>query len=112
MQFFLNVSKREQKARFLERLDEPEKNWKFSLGDIKERDRWDEYMAAYEDMIQHTSTEHAPWHVIPADHKWFTRLAVAAAIEDRMSTLKLKQRTVDPARAQELKAARALLGKA
>jgi len=112
LKFFLNVSKREQKARFLERLDEPEKNWKFSLGDIKERDHWDEYMAAYEDMIQHTSTPHAPWHVIPADHKWFTRLAVAAAIEERMSALKLKRRSVDPARAQELKAARALLGKA
>ena len=112
LKFFLNVSKAEQKARFLERLDEPEKNWKFSLGDVKERDHWDEYMAAYEDMIQHTSTEHAPWHVIPADHKWFTRLAVAAAIEERMSGLKLKPRAIDPAKAQELKAARALLGKA
>ena len=111
LKFFLNVSKREQKARFLDRLDQPEKNWKFSPGDVKERERWDDYMNAYEDMIRHTSTEHAPWHVIPADHKWFTRLAVSAAIQQRMSALKLEFPRVDSARALELKAARDALAK-
>src|SRR5882762_1581456 len=71
VKFFLHVSKEEQRRRFLARLDEPQKNWKFSLSDVKEREHWDEYMAAYEDMLEHTSTEHAPWYVIPADHKWF-----------------------------------------
>src|SRR6202007_2175574 len=77
--FFLHVSKEEQKRRFLERLETPEKNWKFSANDIKERAFWDDYMAAYEDMIRHTSSPEAPWYVVPADNKWFTRIAVAAA---------------------------------
>lgn len=107
--FFLHVSKKEQKKRFLERLDEPEKNWKFAIGDVKERGHWNDYMAAYEDMIQNTSTEHAPWYVIPADHKWFTRLAVADAIIDALEGLGLHFPKVDEAKRKELKAARALL---
>ena len=82
--FFLHVSPEEQRQRFLERLDEPEKNWKFSLADVRERRHWDEYMAAYEDMIRHTSSPHAPWYVVPADHKWFTRLVVVSAILDAL----------------------------
>ena len=77
--FFLNVSKKEQKKRFLDRLQQPEKNWKFSSADLHERERWDDYMNAYEEMIANTATPHAPWFVIPADNKWFTRLAVAAS---------------------------------
>src|SRR6185295_18817210 len=80
--FFLHVSKARQKERFLERLDEPDKNWKFSTGDVMERSHWDDYMAVYEDMIRHTATADAPWHVVPADHKWFTRLVVAATVAD------------------------------
>src|SRR5207244_5819578 len=78
--FFLNVSKQEQKDRFLSRLDEPEKNWKFEPADLAERACWPQYMKAYEDMIQHTATARAPWYVVPADHKWFTRLVVASAV--------------------------------
>ena len=78
--FFLNVSKKEQKRRFLERIEEPKKNWKFSANDAKERTSWDDYMAAYEDMIRHTASKEAPWYVVPADNKWFTRVVVAAAI--------------------------------
>jgi PPK2 family polyphosphate:nucleotide phosphotransferase len=89
VKFFLNVSQEEQKKRFLERLDTPAKNWKFSAGDIRERDRWHDYMGAYEDMIRHTSTPDAPWFVVPADHKWFTRLVVSAAIVDAMERLDL-----------------------
>ena len=107
--FFLNVSKKEQKRRFLDRLDQPEKNWKFSAADIRERGYWDEYMEAYEDMIRHTSTPEAPWHVIPADNKWFTRIAVAAAVVDTLEELNLSYPTVDPAKAKELAAARKLL---
>ena len=80
LKFFLHVSKEEQRRRFLDRLEEPAKRWKFSMGDIAERKRWDEYMAAYEDMIRATSRPNAPWYVVPADHKWFTRLVVAAAL--------------------------------
>jgi PPK2 family polyphosphate:nucleotide phosphotransferase len=107
--FFLHVSKEKQKERFLERLDEPEKNWKFSAADVAERRHWDDYMTAYEDMIQHTATADAPWHVVPADHKWFTRLVVAAAVADRMSALELKFPTLDRAKRKELEAARAAL---
>ena len=78
--FFLHVSKERQKERFLERLEKPEKNWKFSAADVVERKQWNDYMAAYEDMIRHTATPDAPWHVVPADHKWFTRLVVAATV--------------------------------
>ncbi len=80
--FFLHVSKEEQKKRFLERIDNPEKNWKFSSADAKERGHWDEYMKAYEDMIRNTATKDSPWYVVPADNKWFTRLVVAAAVID------------------------------
>lgn len=87
--FFLHVSKEEQKKRFLARLDEPEKNWKFQAGDVKERALWDDYMRAYEDMLGATSTTYAPWHIIPADHKWFARLAVADIIIDTLRSMKL-----------------------
>ncbi len=107
--FFLNVSKKEQKRRFLARLDEPEKNWKFSAADIKERACWDDYMEAFEDMIQHTATPEAPWHVIPADNKWFSRIAVAEAVIDTLEGLNLSYPKVDDAKAKELAAARKLL---
>ena len=107
--FFLNVSKKEQKKRFLDRLDHPEKNWKFSAADVKERERWDDYMKAYEDMICHTATKHAPWYVVPADNKWFTRAVVAAAIIDALEDLNLAYPTVDDDKRKELQAARDLL---
>jgi len=107
--FFLNVSKKEQKKRFLARLDDPEKNWKFSAADIHERTCWDDYMEAYEDMICQTATPEAPWHVIPADNKWFTRIAVAAAIVDALEDLNLEYPNVDAAKAKELAEARKLL---
>jgi len=109
--FFLHVSKKEQKKRFLKRLDEPEKNWKFSANDVKERDHWDAYMNAYEDMIQHTATEHAPWYVVPANSKWFTRLVVASAVVDTLRSLDLRFPEVDDAKRKELDAARSLLEK-
>jgi PPK2 family polyphosphate:nucleotide phosphotransferase len=87
--FYLHVSKDEQKKRFLARLAEPEKNWKFQAGDVKERALWDEYQRAYEDMLGATSTTYAPWHIIPADHKWFARLAVADIIIDTLRSMKL-----------------------
>ncbi len=86
--FFLNVSKKEQKQRFLERIDDPLKNWKFSMADVTERKRWPAYMAAYEDMIRHTAAPHAPWYVVPADRKWFTRLVVAAALIETIERIK------------------------
>ncbi|WP_337885895.1 polyphosphate kinase 2 family protein [Fischerella thermalis] len=89
LKFFLNVSKEEQKKRFLKRIELPEKNWKFSISDVKERQFWDEYMQAYEDVFNHTSTEWAPWHIIPADHKWFTRMAVGYFIYDKLKSLNL-----------------------
>jgi PPK2 family polyphosphate:nucleotide phosphotransferase len=107
--FFLNVSKKEQKRRFLARLDEPEKNWKFSAADIKERAFWDDYMDAFEDMIQHTATPDAPWHVIPADNKWFSRIAVAEAVIDTLESLKLAYPKVDDAKAKQLAGERKLL---
>jgi PPK2 family polyphosphate:nucleotide phosphotransferase len=107
--FFLNVSKKEQKKRFLARLDQPEKNWKFSTNDLHERERWDDYQNAYEDMIARTSAPHAPWFVIPADNKWFTRLAVAAAIVDALEDLDLSYPKVDPGRKKELEAAKKTL---
>lgn len=87
--FFLNLSKKEQKRRFLERLDTPEKNWKFSAADASEREYWDDYMSAYEEMIAATSKKHAPWYVVPADNKWYTRIVVAAAIVEALDELKL-----------------------
>jgi PPK2 family polyphosphate:nucleotide phosphotransferase len=88
--FYLHLSKKEQKKRFLERIDKPEKNWKFSMNDVHEREHWDEYMEAYEDMIRHTSTKQAPWYIVPADNKWFTHLIVAAALVDLLASLDLK----------------------
>jgi len=107
--FFLNVSKKEQKRRFLDRLQHPEKNWKFSSADVRERECWDDYMKTYEDMIAHTASAHAPWYVVPADNKWFTRVAVAAAIVDALEDLKLAYPEVDPGKRKELRAAQALL---
>jgi PPK2 family polyphosphate:nucleotide phosphotransferase len=107
--FFLNVSKAEQKKRFLERLERPEKNWKFSTADAKERGHWKEYMAAYEDMIRETAAPWAPWIVVPADKKWFARLVVAAAVGDAMQELGLEYPEVTAAQKQELAAARKAL---
>jgi len=104
--FFLHVSKEEQKQRFLARLDEPKKNWKFSPNDVVERDFWDDYQHAYEEAIRATATKHAPWYVIPADHKWFTRLAVAAAIVDTLARLELHYPVVDAKQRKSLRAAR------
>jgi PPK2 family polyphosphate:nucleotide phosphotransferase len=110
--FFLNVSKEEQKKRFLKRLDEPEKNWKFSEADVHERQHWDEYMAAYEDMVRHTATRDAPWYVVPADHKWYTRLVVSSAIIEALEQCRPAFPVVDEERRKELAAARKLLEKA
>jgi PPK2 family polyphosphate:nucleotide phosphotransferase len=107
--FFLNISREEQRQRFLARLDEPEKHWKFSLADVEERKHWDRYMDAYEDMIRHTSTRDAPWYVVPADRKWFARLVVADAIVDTLESLDLHYPKVDDAKRAELDAARKLL---
>jgi PPK2 family polyphosphate:nucleotide phosphotransferase len=101
VKFFLHLSKKEQKRRFLERLEKPEKNWKFSLSDVKERKCWDAYQEAYEDMIRHTAKEHAPWYVVPSDNKWFTRLVVAQAVVDVLKGMNLKY----PKVSGELKAA-------
>ena len=90
VKFFLNVSKAEQKRRFIDRLDHPDKNWKFSAGDIAERGHWDEYQEAYEAAIAATATENAPWYVVPADHKWFTRFVVVAAMIEALDALDLK----------------------
>jgi PPK2 family polyphosphate:nucleotide phosphotransferase len=109
LKFFLNVSRQEQKKRFLDRLEMRDGNWKYSISDMRERERWDEYMKAYEEMIRHTATRHAPWYVVPADHKWFTRIAVAEAIIDALEELKLEFPKVDSAKRKELKAARAAL---
>jgi PPK2 family polyphosphate:nucleotide phosphotransferase len=108
--FFLHVSKREQKKRFLERLQNPEKYWKFSANDAKERAFWDDYMAAYEDVIRRTATSAAPWYVVPADNKWFTRVVVAAAVIDTLAALDLHYPKVGKEKLKELAAAkRALL---
>ena len=104
--FFLHVSREEQRKRFLARLEEPEKNWKFAAGDVRERAHWKGYMRAYEQMIRHTATSYAPWFVVPADHKWFTRLVVSTAIVDALSSLRLHYPRVSPSRRRELAAAR------
>jgi PPK2 family polyphosphate:nucleotide phosphotransferase len=104
--FFLNVSAGEQKKRFLERLDNPAKNWKFSANDSRERGFWKEYMKAYEDMICNTATDEAPWFVVPADNKWFTRIVVAAAVIDALESLDLRYPEVDEAQRQELAVAK------
>ena len=107
--FFLHVSKGEQKRRFLERLEKQEKNWKFSANDIKERAFWDDYMVAYEDMIRHTSSPEAPWYVVPADNKWFTRIAVAAAVIETLDALNLRYPRVSEEKLKELAAAKQVL---
>ena len=106
VKFFLHVSKKEQKKRFLERLDLPEKNWKFSEGDVKEREYWKNYMDAYEDAIRRTATRYAPWYVVPADNKWFTRIIVATAIIDRLAALDLQFPKVTGEKKRELARAR------
>jgi len=107
--FFLNVSKEEQRKRFLSRLEEPVKNWKFSASDVTERERWHEYMAAYEELIQRTATPHAPWYVVPADKKWYSRLVVADAIISTLEDLNLHYPVVSAAKHKELQAARVAL---
>ena len=109
LKFFLNLSKKEQKERFLKRLDEPEKNWKFQLRDVQERKHWNDYMRAYEKMVRNTSTSYAPWHVIPADHKWFAHLVVAETIIGTLEKLNLAFPKLDAERQQDLKKARTLL---
>ena len=107
--FFLHVSKKEQQRRFLERLDNPDKNWKFAAADARERGFWDDYMKAYEDTIRNTATEDSPWYVVPADNKWFTRVIVAAAVIDALSSLDLHYPRVTAAKKKELAAARVAL---
>jgi PPK2 family polyphosphate:nucleotide phosphotransferase len=109
LKFFLNVSKKEQKKRFLDRINQPEKNWKFSAADARERQFWSEYMEAYEDMFNHTSTEWAPWHIIPADHKWFTRLVVSDIICSKLKSLNLIYPAVSEAHRQDLLEAKRVL---
>ena len=109
LKFFLHVSKEEQRQRFLSRIDDPAKNWKFSMKDVKEREHWDDYMHAYEQTVRHTATEYAPWYVVPADTKWFTRLVVASAIVHRLSALDLSYPTLSSDELEELKAARQAL---
>ncbi len=104
--FFLHVSKKEQKRRFLERIDDQQKNWKFSSNDANERDFWDDYMKAYEEMIQQTATKDAPWYVVPADNKWFTRVVVAAAVIEALADLDLAYPKVDEGKVKELAAAK------
>ncbi len=107
--FFLHVSRAEQKKRFLERIDEPEKNWKFSAADVKERGHWNAYMDAYETMIRETATPESPWYVVPADNKWFTRIVVAAAIVDALATLDLHYPKVDREKLSQLAVAKKTL---
>jgi len=107
--FFLHVSKEEQKKRFLERLEDPKKNWKFAMADVNERGFWKDYQEAYEEMIQNTAAKHAPWFVVPADNKWFTRLIVASAIIQALDELRLSFPDVDKAKKKELEAVRASL---
>jgi len=106
VKFFLNVSKAEQKRRFIARLDEPEKNWKFSASDVDERQHWRDYMKAYEDAIRETATPESPWYVVPADNKWFSRLVVAGAMVDALANLGLRYPVVDDAKHEALGAAR------
>jgi PPK2 family polyphosphate:nucleotide phosphotransferase len=101
LKFFLNVSKQEQRERFLDRLEQPSKNWKFSMGDIAERALWPRYQAAYQDMIRHTSTRHAPWFVVPADHKWFARVVIGSTIVTALDGLNLRFPRVDKASLEE-----------
>ncbi len=109
LKFFLHVSKKEQKERFLQRLEDPQKNWKFSATDVEERHYWNDYLNAYEEMIRHTATSYAPWYVIPADHKWFTRYAVAEIIIHRLKELKLRFPELSKEKLQELESIKSTL---
>ncbi len=109
LKFFLHVSKEEQEQRFLARIDDPAKNWKFSMKDVNEREHWDDYMHAYEQTVRHTATEYAPWYVVPADAKWFTRLVVASAIVQRLSALDLSYPKLSTDELEELQAAKQAL---
>lgn len=109
LKFFLNVSKREQRERFLERLDDPAKNWKFSMADITERALWNRYQAVYQDIVRHTSMAVAPWYVVPADHKWFARVVIGSAIVSALETLDLKFPKADKASLEEFKEVRKAL---
>jgi PPK2 family polyphosphate:nucleotide phosphotransferase len=109
LKFFLNVSKQEQRKRFLERLDQPAKNWKFSMADITERALWAKYQAAYQEVVRHTSSKAAPWHVVPADHKWFARVVIGSTIVSALDRLDLKFPKTDPASLQEFKQVRKAL---
>jgi PPK2 family polyphosphate:nucleotide phosphotransferase len=111
LKFFLNLSRKEQKKRFMQRLDRPEKHWKFSSADIRERGYWDDYMSAFEEAIRVTATRHAPWFVVPADNKWFTRLVVAAAIVETVENLDLSYPKIDASKEKEIVAARAALAR-
>lgn len=109
IKFFLHLSKEEQKKRFLKRIDTPEKNWKFSLGDIKEREYWNEYLSAYEDMLNNTSTSYAPWYVLPADHKWFTRVIASEILSSKIESLNLSYPKTTENHKNELERAKILL---
>jgi polyphosphate kinase 2 (PPK2 family) len=109
LKFYLNLSRKEQKKRFMERLDKPEKNWKFSGADVRERQYWDDYMHAYKEAIRATASRNSPWFVVPADNKWFTRLVVAAAIVEAVEKLDLEYPKVTPEQKKDLAAARAEL---
>jgi PPK2 family polyphosphate:nucleotide phosphotransferase len=109
VKFFLHMSKDEQRKRLLERLDDPSKTWKFSLSDVHEREYWDDYSHAYEQLLNHTSTDWAPWHVIPADHKWFTRAAIADILVEKLKSLDLRYPVVDDAKRATLENVRKLL---
>ena len=109
IKFFLNVSKEEQKERFIERIEDPEKNWKFSAGDVKERGYWNDYMRAYEELIKNTSTEKSPWYVIPADNKSYARIAIASAIIHALDEMELEYPTVSPEKIEELNAIKKVL---
>ncbi len=109
IKFFLHISKEEQRQRLLARIDDPEKRWKFAAHDVEERKLWDDYMRAYEETIRHTATKHAPWYVVPSDHKWFTRLVVAATLVEQMEQLNLKFPKYDDGSLEELEQIRASL---
>lgn len=109
LKFFLHISKQEQRERFLARIEDPAKNWKFSLNDVKERGHWDQYMEAYEETIRNTASKHAPWYVVPADHKWFTRLVVAAAIVEKLNGLNLEYPSLTKGELKELEGAKQAL---
>jgi len=109
LKFFLNVSKKEQRERFLDRLEQPSKNWKFSMNDITERAKWDRYQAVYQDIVRHTSTKVAPWYVVPADHKWFARVVIGSTIVATLEALDLRFPRVDKGVKQEFEAVREAL---